>query len=283
MGKERLAQFIHERSERRGPLVAVNCAVLPKELLASELFGHIKGAFSGATSAREGLFTRSAGGTLFLDEVGELPLEQQAALLRVLQEGKVRPVGADHEHAVDCRVVCATNRDLSAAVDAGEFRQDLYARLAHLVFRMPSLRERREEILELFNGFAAELGGNLPLDADSAESLISWDWPNNVRSLQSVVNSLFTYAPNKQVTLAELRASNENLAASFRRLSRAGAQPRDSDSENEVQSPLDRQNLKEQLARCGGNVVLLAKELGVHRSRLYRLLQRSGLSPEDFR
>jgi len=181
-GKERLARRIHERSGRTGRMVSVNCGALSTELLESELFGHVRGAFSGAQEARDGLFTAAHRGTLFLDEIGELPMEQQPALLRVLEEGRVRPVGADHDIAVDVRLVVATHHDLDAAVAAKRFRGDLLSRMRGVTLRLPALRERRDELLALFSLFV----GELPFGRTVAETLLLYGWPENVRELEHV-------------------------------------------------------------------------------------------------
>ena len=189
--KDRLAKRIHRLSGRPGPLISVNCATFSSELLASELFGHKKGAFSGANSSRDGLFVTAQNGTLFLDEIADLPLTQQAALLRALQDKRVKPIGADHEIAVDVRIVAATHRDLRNLVDTGEFRGDLYARLAGITVPLPGLADRREDILPLFRMFLEE---DLPLSPDAAEALLIYDWPFNVRELQHAAQRARAFA-----------------------------------------------------------------------------------------
>ncbi len=191
-GKELAARAIHDRSGRPGSFVAINCGAVSPELLESELFGHVKGSFTGAHQAREGLFSFAHGGSLFLDEIGEMPLGMQAKLLRVLEEKTVRPVGGNQETPVDVRIIAATNRDLSAEVDAGRFRDDLFYRLNVVAVRLPPLRERPEDIPALARYFlsalSAELGLAAPdLDAWDLDALSRYDWPGNVRELRNVI------------------------------------------------------------------------------------------------
>ncbi|OOY35669.1 sigma-54-dependent transcriptional regulator [Solemya velum gill symbiont] len=191
-GKELAARAIHDWSGRSGGFVPVNCGAMTGELLESELFGHAKGAFTGATQARDGLFFYANGGTIFLDEIGEMPMTMQTHLLRVMEEREVRPVGGNHSVPVDVRIVAATNRDLKTAVEQGTFRADLYYRLNVLTIRMPTLRERKEDIPELASWFAttisAELGLPQPqIDKVALHRLKQHDWPGNVRELKNVV------------------------------------------------------------------------------------------------
>jgi DNA-binding NtrC family response regulator len=192
-GKEMVARAIHRASKRRnGPCVAVNCAALTESLVESELFGHGRGAFTGADRAREGLFERPDGGTLFLDEVGELPLEIQAKFLRVLEERKIRRLGGRGEVEVDVRVLCATNRDLKEEIRRGRFREDLYFRLHVFTIALPTLKERREDIPVLVNHFIekynAETGKRVQgVSAGALEVLRGYAWPGNIRELRNTV------------------------------------------------------------------------------------------------
>lgn len=203
-GKELVARAIHARSPRStGPLVAVNCAAIPPTLQESELFGHERGAFTGATQRREGRFRAAHGGTLFLDEVGELPLELQAKLLRVLQEGEIEPVGGSRPVAVDVRVVAATNRDLLRMVAAGTFRQDLYYRLSVFPLHLPALREREDDVILLAEAFARRFaerrGRAVPsLTAADQQLLMDYEWPGNVRELQNVIERAFLTSSDGQ-------------------------------------------------------------------------------------
>ena len=209
-GKELVARAIHQRSGRRdGPFVPVNCAAIPETLLESELFGHEKGAFTGADRKRRGLFVEADGGTLFLDEVGDLSLPLQAKLLRALQDRAVRPVGGDHDIRLDLRVISATHRDLARLVPEEKFREDLYYRLAVLPLRLPSLRERTEDIIVLATHFleraTAVLGKRLDaFDAEATAWLLAHRWPGNVRELENIVERAATLAPGPLVTLRDL-------------------------------------------------------------------------------
>jgi len=207
-GKELVAGAIHSGSHRRErALVKVNCAAMPANLIESELFGHERGAFTGATLKREGRFALADGGTLFLDEVGELPLELQAKLLRVLQEGEFEPVGSSRTRRVDVRVVAATNRDLAALVREGQFREDLYYRLNVFPIRLPPLRERGEDIpllVECFvQRFAARLGRSFePVSQDSLRRLQAYPWPGNVRELHNVIERAVVAARDGRLDFA---------------------------------------------------------------------------------
>ena len=190
VGKERVVRTLHARSNRhQGPLVQVNCASLPESLIESELFGHRRGAFSGAIQDHRGHFAMADGGTLMLDEIGELPLALQPKLLRALQEGEIQPLGSERVQRVDVRVIAVTNRDLAAEAAAGRFREDLYHRLSAFPLQVPPLRERREDLPLLAGHFLADnrvrLGiGNLRLSADAEAALAAWHWPGNVRELE---------------------------------------------------------------------------------------------------
>jgi two-component system response regulator PilR (NtrC family)/two-component system response regulator HydG len=209
-GKELVARAIHHNSARRdGPFVPVNCAAIPENLLESELFGHEKGAFTGADRKRRGLFAEANGGTLFLDEVSDLPLPLQAKLLRALQEKTVRPVGGSQEMQLDVRLISATNQDLAAMVTETRFREDLYYRLAVIPLRLPSLRERPEDIMLLASHFldqtASGLGKELKgFDEEATAWLLRHRWPGNVRELENVVERAVTLASGSRITLADL-------------------------------------------------------------------------------
>ncbi|MBL4712898.1 MAG: sigma-54-dependent Fis family transcriptional regulator [Gammaproteobacteria bacterium] len=191
-GKELAAHAIHTGSNRTGSFVPVNCGAMNAELLESELFGHSKGAFTGAHSSREGLFTYANGGTIFLDEIGEMPLSMQTHLLRVLQERTIRPVGANREIPVDVRVLAATNKCLAELVESGKFREDLYYRLNVLAIRIPSLRERKEDVVILAKHFWCSLASEMGIEAPNIHereftSLTNYDWPGNIRELRNVI------------------------------------------------------------------------------------------------
>jgi hypothetical protein len=251
-GKELMARRIHEKSGRKGPLVAVNCATLSRELIGSELFGHAAGAFSGATGSRAGLFSTAQGGTLFLDEIGELPLDQQPALLRALQERKVRPIGADSEIEVDVRVVSATHQRL----DEGTFRSDLHARLSGFVIELAPLAARKEEVLALFARFCDRQPA-----IDAAEALLLYDWPQNVRELKNAAE----------------RFALVGLPPAI--MSAKGQRP--------PAGPVEAEPTKEELLALvrehGGNVAELSRLLGKHRQQIYRWLEKHGIDPNEHR
>jgi DNA-binding NtrC family response regulator len=192
-GKELVARALHDRSARReAPLIAVNCAAIPDSLMEAELFGHEKGAFTGATRTRRGLVESADGGTLFLDEIGELPLPAQARLLRVLQEGEIRRVGADSSHRVDIRLLAATHRDLGKMVESGEFREDLYFRIHVVEIRLPPLRERAEDLPELSRFLLGKIchrlhHAEMRLTDDALQAMASYGWPGNIRELENVL------------------------------------------------------------------------------------------------
>ena len=212
-GKERVARAIHLRSARAaGPFVAVNCAALPEDLVESELFGHEKGAFTGAVGRKPGAFEQANGGTLFLDEVGDMTLLTQAKVLRVLEDGRIRRVGGTAEVGVDGRVVAATNRDLKAEVEAGNFREDLYWRLHVIAMHLPPLRERKEDVPVLVAHFLTQLAedhglGRRQLDRAALTLLAGHDWPGNVRELRNAVERLAVMADSETITSSDVRAA----------------------------------------------------------------------------
>jgi sigma-54 specific flagellar transcriptional regulator A len=204
-GKEVFARAIHENSARAArTLVPVNCGAIPEALLESELFGHVRGAFTGATQSRRGRVAAAEGGTLFLDEVGELPLSLQVKLLRVLQERSYEPVGSTEPVPADFRLVAATNRDLSAEVAAGRFRRDLYYRLLVCPVEIPPLRKRGGDILRLFQHFWAQRGERRPIDPSVAEALQAYEWPGNVRELENLVERLSVCAEGATIRPSDL-------------------------------------------------------------------------------
>jgi sigma-54 dependent transcriptional regulator, flagellar regulatory protein len=204
-GKEVFARFLHEHSSRAGrAIVPVNCGAIPEALLESELFGHVRGAFTGATNSRRGRIAAAQGGTLFLDEIGELPLGLQVKLLRVLQERTYEPVGSTEPVAADFRLVAATNRDLAAEVAAGRFRRDLYYRLLVCPIEVPPLRSRKGDVLRLFKHFWAARGETRPLEAGVVEALETYEWPGNVRELENLVERLAVCAEGTVIRIADL-------------------------------------------------------------------------------
>ena len=273
-GKELAARALHGLSARRGaPFVAVNCAAIPEPLLESELFGHRRGAWTGADRDRPGLLRAATGGTLFLDEVGDTSPAMQAKLLRALQEGEVRPVGGEQPVAVDVRVVAATHRDLGAAVAEGWFRGDLYYRLAVLPIRVPALRERPEDVRPLAEHFlasAAGAAGRGPrgFTAGAVRALEAAAWPGNVRQLQNVVTRAHALAQGRRAIAARDLEPARPAAALVAADDEGGLLPLDA---------LERRSVARALARTGGDVRRAAELLGIHRSTLYRKLARLGL------
>jgi two-component system response regulator HydG len=264
-GKELVARAIHQQSARRdGPFVAVNCAAIPENLLESELFGHEKGAFTGADRKRRGLFVEANGGTLLLDEVGDLSAPLQGKLLRALQERAIRPVGASQDLQLDLRVMSATHQDLPRLVKEGRFREDLYYRLAVLPLRLPSLRERPEDVMLLAGHFLARATATLRkgldgFDEESTAWLLAHRWPGNVRELENVVERAATLAPGPRVTLKDLHV--ELTAAE----PAAGGRP--------TLATLELEYIQRVLAETGGDKRAAARLLGVSVRTIQRKLQ----------
>ena len=271
-GKEVVARQIHRRSGRSGPFVAVNCGAVTEGLLASELFGHVRGAFTGAVQDEQGLFRSASGGTLLLDDVAEIPLSLQPTLLRALETWKVRPVGGTRDVDVDVRVVATTNRELLAMVQQGGFRADLYARLAQWSIRLPPLRARREDIPALARALLrrCEVLGR-PLTPDFQEALLVHEWPMNVRWLLNVLSVAAIATPSGPLMLGD-----EVMEALRKNLPEGGEQQHDTQM-------LDRTRLEELLVQFQGQVAKMARHLGMMRPNLYRLLWAEGLDPALFR
>lgn len=301
-GKELAARALHALSPRgNANFVALNCAAIPRELLESELFGHTRGAFTGATRDREGLFAAAGGSTLFLDEIGDASAEVQAKLLRVLQEKRYTPVGSTVERQADVRVIAATNRDLRADVSAGRFREDLYFRLHVVPLRMPSLRERPEDIPLLAEVFLERAAArhHLPvprLTKGAIDALTAHPWPGNVRELANVVEAALLLARANELGaehLGSLTAANDNLtpplapppATPTSWLDAALAPLRDAELPplREARDAFERGYLVEILRRCGGNVTAASRAAGRNRTDFYELLKRHGLSPSEFK
>ena len=271
-GKEVVARALHQASGRSGPFVAINCGAVPANLLEAELFGHEKGAFTGAARSRKGLLVEADQGTLLLDEVGEMPEEMQVKLLRVLQERKVRPLGGVVEVPFDVRVIAATHRDLEAEIDAGRFREDLYYRLNVVQIHLPPLRLRDNDILLLANSFVQDASRRLgrevkEISAEAAKLLLAFDWPGNIRQLQNCVERAVTLTQFNQVT-------PDDLPEKIRGYSSAVA-PGTPNIDPEHVQPLDvmeRLYIDRVLEIAGGNKSLAARLLGMDRRTLYRKL-----------
>ncbi|HOM17876.1 MAG TPA: sigma-54 dependent transcriptional regulator [Thermoguttaceae bacterium] len=263
-GKEMIAQLIHRASPRSaGPMVAANCAGLPETLLESELFGHTKGAFTGADQARAGLFRAAQAGTLFLDEIGELPLHLQPKLLRALETRQITPVGSDRPVEVDIRLIAATNRNLAEEVQAGRFREDLYYRLNVIELAVPPLVERPEDILPLARQFAQEFAGaTVRFSPQAAECLLAYSWPGNVRQLRNAIHRACLLCRGDVILPEHLPPPAAALAHSEDRTTKPAGRL----------SQLERAAILAALEECGGNRTQAAKKLGIsRRTLLYKL------------
>jgi two-component system response regulator GlrR len=278
-GKEVLARAIHKASPRSAkPFVTINCAAIPEQLLESELFGHTKGAFTGAVSAHKGLFQSAEGGTLFLDEIGDMPVALQAKLLRVLQEKEVRPLGANQVVPVDVRIISATHRSLEDAIAEGAFREDLYYRLNVVRLNLPSLRQRREDIpllaryfLRLLNQKQAHQVNDFTPEA--LEKLIRYDWPGNIRQLLNVVEQCCVLCTSDLAPLALVSRALQDLHEKP-----GGILPY-----AEAKQHFDREYLIQLLKITNGQVSEAARMAGRNRTEFYRLLHRYHLSPDMFK
>ncbi|HKD68883.1 MAG TPA: sigma-54 dependent transcriptional regulator [Candidatus Binataceae bacterium] len=270
-GKELIARSLHFRSRRQqGPFIPVNCAAIPDNLLESELFGHVKGAFTDARQSKAGLFQAARSGTLFLDEVGEMPLMLQAKLLRVIEDKRVRPVGATEETPVDVRIVSATNADLEEAIAAGKFRADLYYRLATVTLVLPPLRERTEDIMPLVKHFlaraSAEAGRPVPeVDADAMAGLTHYQWPGNIRELQNAISRAVILCRNDRITRGDLPAKVAGGEGQTVTID-------DAVNRRLTMDQLEREYARAVLASVGGNKSEAATVLGIDRKTLYRKL-----------
>jgi DNA-binding NtrC family response regulator len=277
-GKELIARAVHSRSRRReGPFVAINCAALPESILESELFGHVRGAFTDAKSAKAGLFARADGGTLFLDEIGEMPLGMQVKLLRALQERVVRPVGGEQEIPFDARIVAATNRDLETDVAEHRFREDLYYRVNVVRISMPPLRARGNDVLLIAQHFLERVARQsskkvLGFSSAAAEKLLTYDWPGNVRELQNCVERVVALATFDQIMVDDLPSRIREHQSNHFVI--ATENPTELLSMEEV----ERRYILRVLRAVNGNKTVAAQVLGFDRRTLYRRLERYGES-----
>ncbi|EMT6577579.1 TPA: two-component system response regulator GlrR [Providencia rettgeri] len=275
-GKEVLAQAIHKASPRaRKPFIAINCGALPEQLLESELFGHAKGAFTGAVSNREGLFFAASGGTLFLDEIGDMPMPLQVKLLRVLQERKVRPLGSNRDLDIDVRILSATHRNLPKAMEKNEFREDLYYRLNVVNLRIPALNERSEDIPLLANHLLREAASRhkpfvRSFSSDAMKCLITASWPGNVRQLVNVIEQCvaLTTSPVISEALVSQALQGENTALP---------------TFVEARNQFELNYLRKLLQMTKGNVTQAARMAGRNRTEFYKLLGRHDLEANDFK
>ncbi len=272
-GKELVARAIHERSHRASAaFIAINCAAMPATLLESELFGHVRGAFTDAKRSRPGLLVQASGGTLFLDEIGEMPAEMQVKLLRALQERKVRPVGGEEEIAFDARLVTATNRDLQTEVDEGRFRADLYYRINVVFVEVPPLRARQADVLTLAQHFLhrhAERNGKpvVGISATAARKLMDYDWPGNVRELENCIERAVALTRGTEVSVDDLPEAVRTYQST--RLVITGENP----DEMLTLDEMERRYIRRVLTACNGNKSQAAKVLGLDRRSLYRRLE----------
>lgn len=279
-GKELVAKAIHERSGRKGPFLAINCAAVPETLLESELFGHARGAFTDAHAARKGLFVESDGGTLFLDEIGEMAPGMQAKILRALQERTVRPVGGSTESPFDARIITATNRDLEAEVSSKRFREDLYYRINVVRIDVPPLRARGNDALQLAQYFLARgaARGGKPvsgLGSAVAEKLLSYEWPGNVRELENCIERAVALAAYDEITLDDLPAKIRDQKMS------AELPVADNPIELPSMQTVEDRYIQRVLQGAKGNKTLAAKILGFDRRTLYRKLASTAAVSND--
>jgi two-component system response regulator HydG len=275
-GKELVARALHDRGPRKaGPFVGLNCAAVPEALLEAELFGHVRGAFTDASRARAGLFTRANGGTLFLDEIGELPLALQPKLLRALQERKVRPVGSDDEVPFDARVVTATNRDLESAVEENRFREDLFFRINVIHVALPPLRARGGDVLLLAQHFIDRYAGQAGkavsgISAAAAERLLAYAWPGNVRELENCIERAIAMTEYEKIAVDDLPEKIRNYRRSHVLVAS------DDPTELVPLEEVERRYILRVMEAVGGNKTEAAQVLGVGRRTLYRKLEQYG-------
>lgn len=275
-GKEVLARAIHQASSRHDqPFIAINCGALPGQLLESELFGHARGAFTGAITAREGLFRAAEGGTLFLDEIGDMPAELQVKLLRVLQERTLRPLGSNHDLPINVRIISATHRDLPAAMERQEFREDLYYRLNVVTLRLPALHERAEDIPLLANTLLRQIAERQnpqvrSFSAEAMKRLMVASWPGNVRQLVNVIEQCVALSTSAVITdrqVEEALAGENTALLTFA----------------EARNQFELHYLRKILQMSGGNVTRAARMAGRNRTEFYKLLSRHELDASDFK
>jgi two-component system response regulator AtoC len=285
-GKEVVARAIHQRSTRaEGPFVAVNCGAVPSELIESEMFGHVRGAFTGAERDRRGLFEEASGGTILLDEITETTPAFQVKLLRALQEGEIRRVGSNHTLRVDTRVIAATNRDVEREVREGRFRQDLFYRLNAVTLHLPPLRERREDVMPMARHFAERAcpgGGPVSFSRDAVRALVSYDWPGNIRELENAIIRAVALCESVvrpedlPERVREAGAGQERGPQAYAEAARDAAPPAAEEPLVSL-SELEGRHIARVLAHTGGNKQAAARLLGIDRTTLQRMIKRHGL------
>jgi PAS domain S-box-containing protein len=288
-GKELFAQAIHNASSRRqGPFVALNCGAIPRELLGSELFGYVDGAFTGARKGgRTGKFELASGGTLFLDEIGEMPLGKQVSLLRAVQEKEITRIGDDKVIPVDVRIICATNKDLRAEVEKGNFRQDLYYRLNVIRIKLPALRERPEDIPLQFHYFLEQTSMKMEMAVPRVEPavldyLCRYDWPGNVRELQNVVERMINISNGREITIKhlpqEIMLDQQQLQNKTGKVVSAGESAgKYRQQQKFMQAQQEKQEIERLMEIYGGNITRIAEAKGVSRNTIYRRMKRHGI------
>ena len=280
-GKELVAHCIHALSQRSSKsFVEINCAAIPDELIESELFGHVEGAFTGAVSDKQGKLDLADGGTLFLDEIGDMSLRTQSKVLRALQEQTFQPVGSTDDHSVDVRIIAATNKDLQEEIKSGRFREDLYYRINVIPFHVPSLRERRDDVPLLaehfMKGAAAEYGAGLKKLSESAVArLTAYRWPGNVRQLKNVCERLMVMVADETIHEADLEPAIDAFGPSDERDSSGDLELR------EARDLFERRFILTKLREHAGNVKQTAMALNIERSHLYRKMKSYGIEPGD--
>jgi two-component system nitrogen regulation response regulator NtrX len=280
-GKELVARNIHQMSRRRtGPFVEVNCAAIPEDLIESELFGHVRGAFTGAVADRRGKFELAHGGTIFLDEIADMSLKTQAKVLRVLQEQIMEPVGGSNRIKVDARVLAATNKDLTGEIRAGRFREDLYFRLNVVPIFVPPLRDRQEDIPLFADHFMALLAreyGRRPktFESDALVALRQYPWPGNVRELRNVIERLMIMVPGDRISSRDVTFLDQGPPPD----GRAATQILSSAPLHEARDQFERDYILRALAAQQGNISRTADVLGIERSNLYRKMRSFGIAP----
>lgn len=293
VGKELIARRLHLKSGRASrPLIQINCAALPESLAEAELFGHTKGAFTGATEERAGRFELADGGTLFLDEVGELPLSLQAKLLRALQEGEVQRVGSDQVIKVDVRMVAATNRDLEQEVERGRFRADLYHRLSVFPIRVPPLRERGRDVLQLAEFFLERDQSRLNIQSlclteDARLALLSYRWPGNVRELEHLLSRAALKASQTQITSGLVQINAQDLGLNNELANAEATHQAEDETSQQVEigslnlltQSFQTQLIQSAIAANNGNIAAAARALEIDRSNLFRLMKRLNIQP----
>ena len=283
-GKELIAREIHRLSDRSsGPFVAVNTAAIAESLAESELFGHVRGAFTGADSERQGVFEQANGGTLFLDEIGDMPLPTQTKILRALQEREIQPVGSAKSIAVDVRVISATHQDLAVAIDDGSFRQDLYYRIRGIELHVPPLRKRREDVILLASYFLERVAENTnespQLDSGAVDRLLSHNWPGNVRELEQTITSAAVMAEQGRIRGADLRLAGNEVDVELGDFSALLELPL-TEAKSQLVETFEREAIERALSHHAGNVSAAARQLGIHRQSLQQKMSQLAIRAE---